>query len=34
MRELEELGRARLAQDGRRRIIKVNPALLIVGGTA
>ncbi len=34
MRELEELERARLAQDGRRRIIKVNPALVIVGGTA
>ena len=34
MRELEELGRARLAQDGRRRIIKVNPALVIVGGKA
>ncbi|HUX30461.1 MAG TPA: DUF3987 domain-containing protein, partial [Thiobacillus sp.] len=34
MRELEELGRARLVQDGRRRIIKVNPALVIEGGTA
>lgn len=34
MRELEELGRARLAQDGRRRIIKVNPALVIEGGKA
>lgn len=28
MRELEELGRARLVQEGRRKIIKVNPALL------
>ena len=27
MRELEELSRARLVQDGRRRVIKVNPAL-------
>lgn len=32
IRELEELGRARLAQDGRRRIIEVNPALLANGG--
>jgi putative DNA primase/helicase len=34
VRELEELGRARLAQDGRRRIIKVNPALVIEAGEA
>lgn len=34
VRELEELGRARLAQDGRRRIIKVNPALVIEAGGA
>ncbi len=33
MRGLEELGRARLAQDGRRRIIKVNPSL-VEGGKA
>jgi putative DNA primase/helicase len=29
LRELEELGRARLMQDGRSKIIKLNPALLI-----
>ena len=34
LRELEELGRAQLAQDGRRRIIAVNPALVIEGGKA
>jgi putative DNA primase/helicase len=34
MRELEELNRARLARDGRRRIIEVNPALVIEGGEA
>ena len=28
IRELEELGRARLLRDGRRREIRVNPALL------
>jgi putative DNA primase/helicase len=28
VRELEELDRARLVQDGRRKVIKVNPALL------
>jgi len=28
VRELDELGRARLAQDGRRKVIHVNPALL------
>jgi putative DNA primase/helicase len=27
LRELEELDRVRVAQEGRRRIIKVNPAL-------
>ena len=31
MRELEELSRARLVQEGRRKIIKVNPALLSGG---
>lgn len=34
MRELEDLSRARLAQDGRRRTIQVNPALLSDGGEA
>lgn len=34
MHELDELGRARLEQDGKRRIIKVNPALVIVRGKA
>ena len=34
VRGLEELGRARLAQDGRRRIIEVNPALVIEVGEA
>jgi len=32
MLELEEAGRARLVQDGRRRAIKVNPALIDGGG--
>ncbi len=32
MRELEDLSRARLAQDGRRRIIQMNPALVIERG--
>jgi putative DNA primase/helicase len=31
MRELDELGRARLVQDGRRKLIKVNPGLLLKG---
>ncbi|OFW00156.1 MAG: hypothetical protein A3G20_05090 [Acidobacteria bacterium RIFCSPLOWO2_12_FULL_59_11] len=34
MRELEEAGRARLVREGRCRIIKVNPALLIEGGAS
>ena len=28
VRELEELGRVRLVRDGRRKVIKINPALL------
>jgi putative DNA primase/helicase len=31
VRELEELGRARLVKEGTRKIIKVNPALLLGG---
>jgi putative DNA primase/helicase len=34
LRELEELGRARLVQEGRRRTIKVNPELVIAGSAA
>jgi putative DNA primase/helicase len=30
IQELAELGRARLIQDGKRRLIQVNPALLTV----
>jgi len=30
VRELDDLGRARLAKDGRRRTINVNPALLLI----
>jgi putative DNA primase/helicase len=33
MRELDDAGRARLVQEGRRRVVKVNPALL-EGGSA
>jgi putative DNA primase/helicase len=32
MHELEEAGRARWIEDGKRRVIAVNPALLIEGG--
>lgn len=28
VKELEELGRARMAQDGRRKLVQINPALL------
>lgn len=31
MKELEELGRARLTRDGRKKMVQVNPALLEVG---
>ena len=34
MRELEYVSRARLVCDGKRRLIAVNPALLIVGGAS
>jgi len=34
MRELAELGRARLVCEGRRKMIIVNPALLIDGGAS
>ena len=34
VRELEELGRARPSQEGRRKIIEVNPALLIEDGAS
>lgn len=33
LRELEELGRARLVKAGRRKAIEVNPALLSAGGS-
>ena len=31
VKELAELGRARLVQDGRKRIVQINPALLMAG---
>ena len=31
IKELEELGRARLSRDGRKKIVKINPALLAGG---
>ncbi len=34
MRELDDAGRARLVQDGRRKLIAVNPALLAEGGAS
>lgn len=34
MHELEEAGRARLVRDGKRKMIAVNPALLIEGGAS
>ncbi len=34
MRELEEAGRARWVRDGKRKMIAVNPALLIDGGAS
>jgi putative DNA primase/helicase len=34
MRELEEADRARLGRDGKRKVIAVNPALLIEGGVS
>ncbi|MEK6212231.1 MAG: YfjI family protein [Pseudomonadota bacterium] len=34
MRELEEAGRARWVRDGKRKMIAVNPALLIEGGAS
>ncbi len=34
MRELEETSRARLARDGKRKMIVVNPALVIEGGAS
>lgn len=34
MRELEDASRARLVRDGKRRLIAVNPALLIEGGAS
>jgi putative DNA primase/helicase len=34
VRELEELSRARLVQEGRSKVIKVNPALLAEGGAS
>jgi putative DNA primase/helicase len=32
LRELEEAGRVRITQDGRRRMVEVNPALLVAKG--
>lgn len=29
IKELEELGRARLVQDGKRKTVQINPALLV-----
>ncbi len=29
MKELEELGRARMVQDGRKKLVQINPALLV-----
>lgn len=34
MRELEDTSRARWVKDGKRRLIAVNPALLIEGGAS
>ncbi len=34
LRELEEAGRARLVRDGKRKMIAVNPALVIEGGAS
>ncbi len=34
IRELEDASRARLLRDGKRRLVAVNPALLIEGGTS
>ena len=32
LRELQEVSRARLVRDGKRKMIAVNPALVIEGG--
>lgn len=31
VKELAELGRARLVQDGKKRMVQINPALLVAG---
>ena len=33
IQELAELGRARLVQDGKKRLVQINPALLVAGAT-
>jgi hypothetical protein len=34
LRELEDASRARLVRDGKRKMIAVNPALMIEGGAS